>query len=97
MAGRAALWPPFLFLGAFGVFVPFLLRQPLRGITIVGAERNMGSALLLKFALRISAFLGGSAVISPYSILTADPQRNAEIRRVEIRAPLKYDPREGSQ
>jgi len=38
--------------------------------------------------LRISAFLCGSAVISPYSILTAEPQRNAEIRRVEIRAPL---------
>jgi len=39
-----------------------------------------------KSSLRISAFLCDSAVIAFYSTFTAETQRNAEIRRVHIRA-----------
>jgi hypothetical protein len=36
--------------------------------------------------LLISVFLCGSAVIMPYFRFTAEAQRNAEIRKVQIRA-----------
>jgi hypothetical protein len=48
---------------------------------------NLGGAVLWKSALRFSAFLCDSAVKLLYFIFTAESQRNAEIRGVEIRAP----------
>jgi hypothetical protein len=47
-------------------------------------------ALLWKSSLRISAFLCVSAVKLEQNRITAESQRYAEVRRVEIRA-LRFD------